>query len=79
MQPLSVIPGIDVPGHVSPCVFAGRVDGAVYSFVLQGCKEGFGHCIVVADSGSADRLTHVEFGEGSRELARRVVGGFNWS
>jgi len=68
MEPVGIVPEFDVPSDVTPGVFPGRVDSAVNEFVFQGREERFGHGIIVADTGAADRVAQVEFGDGDGEV-----------
>ncbi len=73
-----IVEALDVFDNLAAGLCAGRVDGAVEPLILERPEERFGHRVIPADSGPADRGPHLVGVEFGAELDRRVLGGFNW-
>ena len=60
MEALPIIEEFDVPRNSFAGVFVGRECGAVDQFGFECGVEGFGHGVVVTDSGTAQRGSDAE-------------------
>ena len=73
METLPIIEEFDVPRNSFAGVFVGREGSAVDKFGLERGVEGFGHGIVIASSGTAQRGSDTEASKVATEFAGGVL------
>lgn len=67
MKSLGIASEFDVPRNITHGVPPSRILRTMHPLVLQRGEEGLGHGVVIADSGSTNRLTNPELLECSDE------------
>src|ERR1700685_1254763 len=73
MTTFGIVVQFDVPRNVTLRVSTCRVLSPVDALVLERGEERFGHGVVVADAGPADRLTEVMLAQRISELLRGII------
>src|ERR1017187_8097886 len=73
VKTLPIVTQFDVARNITHGLFAGRIDCAVHELFLEGGEERLGRRVVVAYSGSPERLTEPELIEQFRIVAGRIV------
>src|SRR6266487_3689714 len=73
VKALPIVAQLDVTRDVFPCFPACRVDRPVNPLDFKCAVEGLGERIIVADSGSADRLPYPERFQLAGELGRGII------